>query len=162
MLSAARRRLSEQGDTQAIVEAPTGSTVIVADDHPLFREALIHAVAKVMPGAAIVEADSLESLQQAVEANGAADLLLLDLNMPGVSGFSALAWIRQNHASLPTIVVSAIDDPNVMRRALAARRRRLYSEVVVDQHNGGRYRRGPRRRGVAAGWRRSRRQRTGE
>ncbi len=118
MLTASRPRSPDQGVTPAIVEAPTGSTVIVADDHPLFREALIHAVAKVMPGAAIVEADSLESLQHSVEANGAADLLLLDLNMPGVSGFSALAWIRQNHASLPTIVVSAIDDPNVMRRAL--------------------------------------------
>ncbi len=94
------------------------STVIVADDHPLFRDALKHAVGKALPDAGIVEAESLESLQQAVEANSEADLLLLDLNMPGVSGFSALAWIRQNHASLPTVVVSAIDDPGVMRRAL--------------------------------------------
>lgn len=95
-----------------------GNTVIVADDHPLFRDALIHAVGKVLPDATVIEADSLESLQDVVEANSEADLLLLDLNMPGVSGFSALAWIRQNHASLPTIVVSAIDDPAVMRRAL--------------------------------------------
>ena len=102
--------------TEANTEAT--STVIVADDHPLFRDALIHAVGKVMPDATIVESDSLESLQQAVQANSEADLLLLDLNMPGVSGFSALAWIRQNHASLPTVVVSAIDDPAVMRRAL--------------------------------------------
>jgi DNA-binding NarL/FixJ family response regulator len=95
-----------------------GSTVIIADDHPLFREALTHAVGKVMPDAAVVEADSLASLQQAVDDNPRADLLLLDLHMPGVSGFSALAWIRQNHASLPTVVVSAIEDATVMRRAL--------------------------------------------
>ena len=94
------------------------SKVIVADDHPLFREALIHAVGKVLEGAAVIEAESLESLQAAVETNADADLLLLDLNMPGVSGFSALAWIRKNQAALPTIVVSAIDDPAVMRRAL--------------------------------------------
>ena len=100
------------------MESHTGSTVIVADDHPLFRDALTHAVSKVLPGSLVVEADSLESLQQAVDANPAADLLLLDLTMPGVSGFSALAWIRQNHASLPTVVVSAIEDPAVMRRAL--------------------------------------------
>ena len=95
-----------------------GSTVIVADDHPLFRDALTHAVGKVLPDSIVIEADSLESLQQAVDANPAADLLLLDLTMPGVSGFSALAWIRQNHASLPTVVVSAIEDIAVMRRAL--------------------------------------------
>ena len=100
------------------MEPLTGSTVIVADDHPLFRDALTHAVGKVLPGAKVVEADSLESLQTAVDKNAGADLLLLDLTMPGVSGFSALAWIRQNHASLPTVVVSAIEDPAVMRRAL--------------------------------------------
>ena len=94
------------------------STVIIADDHPLFRDALTHAVGKVMPDARLIEADSLASLQDVVESNGDVDLLLLDLTMPGVSGFSALVWIRQNHASLPTIIVSAIDDPAVMRRAL--------------------------------------------
>ncbi|MEO1247382.1 MAG: response regulator transcription factor [Pseudomonadota bacterium] len=100
------------------MESVNSSKVIVADDHPLFREALIHAVGKVLSDAAIIEAESLESLQEVVEANADADLLLLDLNMPGVSGFSALAWIRKNHAALPTIVVSAIDDPAVMRRSL--------------------------------------------
>ena len=104
--------------TQSGMKNLAGSTVIVADDHPLFRDALTHAVGKVLPGSAVVEADSLESLQRAVDANPAAELLLLDLTMPGVSGFSALAWIRQNHASLPTVVVSAIEDPAVMRRAL--------------------------------------------
>lgn len=95
-----------------------GSTVIIADDHPLFREALTHAVGKVLPDATVVEAESLATLQQAVDENPRADLLLLDLHMPGVSGFSALAWIRQNHASLPTVVVSAIEDAAVMRRSL--------------------------------------------
>jgi DNA-binding NarL/FixJ family response regulator len=112
------KRANQQAYTLSGMETHTRSTVIVADDHPLFRDALTHAVGKVMPGSAVVEADSLESLQQAVDANPAADLLLLDLTMPGVSGFSALAWIRQNHASLPTVVVSAIEDPAVMRRAL--------------------------------------------
>ena len=100
------------------METHTGSTVIVADDHPLFRDALTDAVGKVLSDSTVIEADSLETLQQAVDANPAADLLLLDLTMPGVSGFSALAWIRQNHASLPTVVVSAIEDNAVMRRAL--------------------------------------------
>jgi DNA-binding NarL/FixJ family response regulator len=66
----------------------------------------------------IVEADSLDTLQSVVEAHPEADLLLLDLNMPGVSGFSALAWIRNNHESLPTVIVSASDDPAVIRRSI--------------------------------------------
>jgi DNA-binding NarL/FixJ family response regulator len=68
--------------------------------------------------ARIVEADSLDTLQAVVEANPSADLLFLDLNMPGVSGFSALAYIRSNHESLPTVIVSAMDDPAVIRRAI--------------------------------------------
>jgi DNA-binding NarL/FixJ family response regulator len=53
-----------------------------------------------------------------VEENPEADLLFLDLNMPGVSGFSALAYIRSNHESLPTVIVSATDDPAVIRRSI--------------------------------------------
>ena len=94
------------------------STFIVADDHPLFREALIHAIGNCVEDAAIIEADSLDTLQEVVQANPEADLLLLDLNMPGVSGFSALAYIRNNHASLPTVIVSAMDDPAVIRRSI--------------------------------------------
>jgi DNA-binding NarL/FixJ family response regulator len=57
-------------------------------------------------------------LQAVVEDNPEADLLFLDLNMPGVSGFSALAYIRSNHESLPTVIVSATDDPAVIRRSI--------------------------------------------
>lgn len=94
------------------------STFIVADDHPLFREALIHAIGNCVGDAHIVEADSLDTLQTVVEAHPEADLLLLDLNMPGVSGFSALAYIRSNHGSLPTVIVSAMDDPAVILRSI--------------------------------------------
>ena len=94
------------------------STFIVADDHPLFREALIHAIGNCVSDANIVEADSLDTLQAVVEEHPEADLLFLDLNMPGVSGFSALAWTRSNHESLPTVIVSAIDDPAAIRRSI--------------------------------------------
>jgi DNA-binding NarL/FixJ family response regulator len=94
------------------------STFIVADDHPLFREALIHAVHNCVPDADVLEAESLATLYDVVESNPDADLLFLDLNMPGVSGFSALAYMRNNHESLPTVVVSAVEDPAVIRRAI--------------------------------------------
>jgi len=79
---------------------------------------LIHAIGNCLSDVRIVEADSLDTLQVVVEDNADADLLFLDLNMPGVSGFSALAWIRSNHELLPTVIVSAMDDPAVIRRAI--------------------------------------------
>ena len=93
-------------------------TLLIADDHPLFREALRGVVARVMPGARLREADSVDALYALVEAESDADLLLLDLNMPGAHGFSALVHLRALHPQLPIVVVSAREEPGVMRRAL--------------------------------------------
>lgn len=93
-------------------------TILIADDHPLFREALRGAVARIMPGARLREADDVAALHALVEAEPDADLLLLDLNMPGAHGFSALVHLRAQHPQLPVVVVSAREEPAVMRRAL--------------------------------------------
>jgi DNA-binding NarL/FixJ family response regulator len=93
-------------------------TLLIADDHPLFREALRGAVARVLPDAQLREADSVDALYQLVESEPDADLLLLDLTMPGAQGFSALVHLRALHPQLPIVVVSAREEPAVMRRAL--------------------------------------------
>jgi DNA-binding NarL/FixJ family response regulator len=93
-------------------------TLLIADDHPLFREALRGAVARALPDARLCEADSVAALHVLVEAEPDADLLLLDLNMPGAQGFSALVHLRALHPQLPIVVVSAREEPAVMRRAL--------------------------------------------
>lgn len=93
-------------------------TVLVADDHPLFREALRNAVARALPTATICEADSVDALYALIERESDADLLLLDLNMPGAHGFSALVHLRAHYPQLPVMVVSAREEPAVMRRAL--------------------------------------------
>lgn len=92
--------------------------IIVADDHPLFREALQQALAPMMPGVSFLEAESFESLQDAVQECEDADLVLLDLEMPGAQGFSVLAWLRTQHPALPVVVVSATSDAGVMRRSV--------------------------------------------
>ncbi|MBJ6981787.1 response regulator transcription factor [Luteimonas sp. MC1572] len=94
------------------------TTLLIADDHPLFREALRGVVARVLPAATLREADSVDALYAMVEAEADADLLLLDLNMPGAHGFSALVHLRAQHPELPIVVVSAREEPGVMRRAL--------------------------------------------
>ncbi len=93
-------------------------TVLVADDHPLFREALRNAIARALPTATIHEAESVDALYALIERESDADLLLLDLTMPGAHGFSALVHLRAHYPQLPVMVVSAREEPAVMRRAL--------------------------------------------
>jgi len=94
------------------------TTLLIADDHPLFREALRGAVQRVMPGVLLYEADSVEALYQLADQHADADLVLMDLNMPGAQGFNALVHMRALHPQLPVVVVSAREEPTVMRRAL--------------------------------------------
>lgn len=93
-------------------------TILVADDHPLFREALRGAVVRVIPDARLHEAENAEGLYAMADAHPDADLLLLDLNMPGAQGFSALVHLRGLHPQLPVVMVSAREEPAVIRRAL--------------------------------------------
>lgn len=92
--------------------------IIVADDHPLFREAIQQALAGLFRDVSFVEADSFESLEVAARENEDAELVLLDLDMPGAHGFSALAWLRAQYPALPVVIVSAMSDPTIMRRAV--------------------------------------------
>ena len=92
---------------------------VIADDHPLFRDALKRAVSSLFPEAEMLEADSTASLQNLLEQTDEPDLLLLDLHMPGASGFTGLVHVRARFPTLPVIVVSGNEEPSVMRRALA-------------------------------------------
>ncbi len=93
-------------------------TFIIADDHPLFRGALRQALAGIEDGLNIVEAGDFGAARAAAADNPDADLLLLDLTMPGVSGLSGLIALRAEHISLPVVIVSASDDHTTVRRAI--------------------------------------------
>lgn len=92
--------------------------ILIADDHPLFRDALRRAVARALPDAGNVEADSVAALLEMVEAHPDADLLLLDLNMPGAQGFSALVHLRGQFPQVPVVVISAREEASIMRQAI--------------------------------------------
>jgi DNA-binding NarL/FixJ family response regulator len=96
----------------------TGATIIIADDHPLFRGALRQAIAPLLTDAAVVEAGSLDELAEKLQRGTDADLILLDLTMPGVQGFSGLIFLRAQHPDVPVVIVSATEDPTVIRRAI--------------------------------------------
>jgi DNA-binding NarL/FixJ family response regulator len=92
---------------------------LIADDHPLFRGALREAVTGVFRPAEIAEAGTFEEVSEVLERGGGdVDLILLDLSMPGVRGFSGLMYLRAQYPGLPIVVVSANDDPAVIRRCM--------------------------------------------
>ena len=96
-----------------------GSTrLVIADDHPLFRGALREAVSGLFEKPDIAEAGSFEDVTRQLDRGAEIDLILLDLSMPGVRGFSGLMYLRAQYPSVPIIVVSANDDPAVIRRSM--------------------------------------------
>ncbi len=92
--------------------------ILIADDHPLVRGALRQAVANAVAGADIVECGSLDEAIKALDANPEVDLILLDLAMPGVRGYSGLMMLRAQYPSTPVVVVSAREERNVIRLCL--------------------------------------------
>lgn len=92
--------------------------LIIADDHPLFRGALREAVGGMFERIDFAEAGSFDDVAKLLDDNDDADLILLDLTMPGVRGFSGLIYLRAQYPGVPVVIVSANDDPNVIRRCM--------------------------------------------
>lgn len=95
------------------------STILVADDHPLFRAALVQAVQGLFPAASILEAETAAGVYDAMERCADIDLCLLDLNMPGAYGFSTLIFLRGEYPSVPVVVVSGLEDEDVIAKSMA-------------------------------------------
>jgi DNA-binding NarL/FixJ family response regulator len=93
-------------------------TLLIADDHPLFRAALRQAAASAVADAVVGEAADLQGVLDALAANPETDLVLLDLHMPGSRGLSGLAALRGQFPAVAVLVVSAHDEPRVVRRVL--------------------------------------------
>jgi len=93
--------------------------ILIVDDHPLFRHALIQAVRYSLPQAQIHETAAVNEFYERLEKGPEPDLVLLDLNLPGASGFSALVHVRAQYPSLPIIVVSAHEETSIIQRSIA-------------------------------------------
>ncbi len=92
--------------------------IVIVDDHPLFRGALRQALSAEHRDGDIFEASGLDELMSYLDRSVEADLVLLDLAMPGVQGLSGLLLVRTQHPAVPVVVVSASDDPKTIRHAM--------------------------------------------
>jgi DNA-binding NarL/FixJ family response regulator len=92
--------------------------LVIADDHPLFRGALREAVSGMFSHVEFSEAGSFDEVSKLLDAGADVDLILLDLSMPGVRGFSGLMYLRAQYPGVPVVVVSGNDDPAVIRRCM--------------------------------------------
>lgn len=93
-------------------------TVIIADDHPLFRAALKQAVNQTMAQTEILESENVDELMSAIETNPQLEIVFLDLHMPGNDGFTALTQLQNHHPDLLVIMVSSDDSPEIMQKAI--------------------------------------------
>lgn len=94
------------------------STFLIADDHPLFREALQAALNPFFDSMKIIESDSLSSTLKAIKNHPEIDLILLDLNMPGSDNYYGLTSVIDKSANTPVIVVSASDNEESVNIAM--------------------------------------------
>ncbi|MCR6664295.1 MAG: response regulator transcription factor [Luteimonas sp.] len=92
------------------------TTILVADDHPLFRAAVLHTLRETLPGLRVVEAASVSALNDALGREVQIDLVLLDLTMPGARGLSSLVHLRGERPEVPVVVISSNDHPRTIRR----------------------------------------------
>lgn len=94
--------------------------IIIADDHPLFREAMLHTVQRLLPEADICEAGDFDAVLKLLSQGDEPDTLILDLRFPGLTCITQLADLRQRLRRTTLIVVSMVDDQALISEVMAA------------------------------------------
>ncbi|WP_137168104.1 response regulator transcription factor [Salinimonas lutimaris] len=94
-------------------------TLLIADDHPLYRDALRGALSLSLPALSLLEAGDLTSTVNILQEQDV-DLLLLDLHMPGSNDLFGLLHVRKLFPELPVAVVSGTEDASIISKIVGA------------------------------------------
>lgn len=92
--------------------------ILIADDHPLFREAITNVIESEFPGCEVLETDCLEGAMEITAVNDSLDIILLDLDMPGMNGLNGLISLRNASPTIPVVIVSAEKNKQVVLQAI--------------------------------------------
>ena len=93
--------------------------IIIADDHPMFREGMTRTVQRLLPGAVVQEAGDLATVNALLCEAGEVDTLILDLRFPGLTCISQLAELRQQLKRTTLVLVLMVDDPALIEQVMA-------------------------------------------
>ncbi|SEQ69947.1 response regulator transcription factor [Sphingobium sp. YR768] len=105
--------------TMALAGLAMRRRILLADDHPLFREALKTALHRILPETRVEETDSIAGVRAALSSDVTVELLLLDLKLPDSEGFAGLMLLRVEYPQVPIVIVSATEDASAISDALA-------------------------------------------
>ena len=92
--------------------------ILHADDHPMFREGLRFFLQLLGEQVTVLEAGNLRAALDKLALEWPVDLLLLDLQMPGMSEVEGFLAIRRAYPALPVVIVSGVNDPQIIRTLL--------------------------------------------
>ncbi|MEQ3658469.1 MAG: response regulator transcription factor [Glaciecola sp.] len=91
---------------------------LIADDHPLFREALKGSLSSCYDSVSFFESDSLDTTIEVLRKGRKIDLIILDLNMPGCDNFYGLLRVKQSYPDIPVVVLSASDSTETIAQVM--------------------------------------------
>ena len=124
------------------------ASVLIVEDHPMFCEAVQSAVQLALPDATICEASAIKELAKTAADRESFDLILLDLMLPGVSGFDGLLLVRSRFPQSPILIFSALNDPKIAAEAIRmgaagfvpkSSSKKVLSEAIKEIHAGNLY-----------------------
>lgn len=94
--------------------------LLLVDDHVLFREGLALLLRPALDDATILEAGTCAEAFAVLAREGPVDLILMDLQMPGMPGLEGIALVRERHPDVPVVALSSSDDRDTVLSALDA------------------------------------------
>jgi len=94
--------------------------ILVVDDHPLYREGMVSALRARLPELEVLGAGSAEEGLAVLEANPDTDVVLIDLRLPGMDGFGALAAYAARFPTVPRVLISGQEGADIAKRAFDA------------------------------------------
>ena len=111
--------------------SPPSGAVLIADDHPLFRDALAQIVGSTMPSGPGHRSRAASMRPFEALSNADFELILLDVNMPGMNGMAGLLSLRNTAPATPVVIVSGKRGSRDGRSGDGLRRRRVHPEISL-------------------------------